>query len=322
MRALASRCRVIALFAVVLCLSGFLAADASVTLSEYRQQLHQLAAQVHSLQQNPEEAGSVIAAIPDQETVDTGNGKVTVNYRDVKNELTELSKPDAKQKAKRLQQTETYLLRLETDAAGYDQTPADLPAARQRLGQILSRREFRNVQGPGLKETLLSKLYRWLDRLLGHLHIGRLVGFSVLQVLVYVLIGVALLLLLLWTFNHLRRKEEEPQQREIVPFSPSATSWRAWLAEAKAYADQQDWRNAIHFAYWAGISFLESGGAWKPNRARTPREYLRLLSSRNPNYPPLSSLTRKFEVVWYGDRPAAQPDFEESLGQLEKLGCR
>lgn len=322
MNALASRCRAVTLFTVVLCLCGFLAADASVSLSGYRQQLHQIAERVHSLEQNPEQTGSVIAAIPDQETVQTGNGEVTVNYRDLKNELTELAKPDAKQKAQRLHETEAYLLRLETDAAGYDQVPADVPAARQKLGQILSRREFRNVHGPGLKETLLSKLYRWLGRLLGHLHFGRLVGFSVLQVLVYVLIGIALLLLLLWTFNHLRRKEEEPQHREIVPFSPSARSWRAWLAEAKAYADQQDWRNAIHFAYWAGISFLESGGAWKPNRARTPREYLRLLSSRNPNYPPLSSLTRKFEIVWYGDRPAAQQDFEESLGQLEKLGCR
>lgn len=322
MKALGSRCRVVTMLMVVVCLCGSLAADVSITLSQYRQQLHQLAEQVHSLQQNPEQAGSVIAAIPDQETVDTGNGNVTVSYRDLKNELTELSKPDSKQKAQRLQQAETYLLRLETDAAGYNQTPADIPAARQKLAQILSRREFKNVHGPGLKETLLAKLYRWLSCLLGHLHFGRLGGFSVLQVLVYLLIGVALLLLLLWTLNHLRRKQEEPQYREIVPFSPSAKSWRAWLAEARSYADKQDWRNAIHFAYWAGISFLESGGAWKPNRARTPREYLRLLSSRNPNYPPLSSLTKKFEIVWYGDRPAAQQDFEESLGQLEKLGCR
>ncbi|MGE5323673.1 MAG: DUF4129 domain-containing protein [Actinomycetota bacterium] len=291
-------------------------------LSEYRQQLHQIAERVHSLEQHPGEAGSVVAAIPDQVTVDTGTAKVTVNYRDLKNELTELSRPDAKQKAQRLQQTETYLLRLESDAAGYDKLPADVPDARQKLGQILSRREFRHVREPGLTATLLSELYHWLSRLLSLLHFGRLGGFSVLQVLVYVLIGVALLLLLFWTINHLRRKQEEPPVREIIPFSPSARNWRAWLAEAKANADRQDWRNAIHFAYWAGISFLESGGAWKPNRARTPREYLRLLSSRNPNFPPLSSLTRKFEIVWYGDRPAAQEDFEESLGQLEKLGCR
>ena len=109
--------------------------------------------------------------------------------------------------------------------------------------------------------------------------------------------------------------------REIIPFAPSARSWRAWLAEARLMAQQQEWRNAIHLAYWAGISFLESGGAWKPNRARTPREYLRLLGTRKPEYPSLAALTRKFELVWYGDRAAGALDFQETLGQLEKLGC-
>lgn len=322
MKRFASGVRVLASFALVLCLYGFLAADASIPLSKYRQQLHQIAERVHSLDQNPEQAGSVIAGIPDQVIVDTGNGKITVSYRDLKDELAEVSKADAKKKAQGLQQTETYLLHLESGAASYDQPRTDVPAARQKLGQILLQHEFRNVHGPGLKETLLSQLYRWLGRLLTHLHFGRLGRFNVLQLAAYLLIGVALLLLLLWTFNHLRPKQEEPQLREIIPFSPSARNWRAWLAEAKDYADKQDWRNAIHFAYWGGISFLESGGAWKPNRARTPREYLRLLSSRNPNYSPLSTLTRKFEIVWYGDRPAARQDFEESLGQLEKLGCR
>jgi hypothetical protein len=33
-------------------------------------------------------------------------------------------------------------------------------------------------------------------------------------------------------------------------------------------------------------------------------------------------LTRKFELVWYGHREAAESDFQETLGQLEKLGCR
>ncbi|HEX5432732.1 MAG TPA: DUF4129 domain-containing protein [Candidatus Angelobacter sp.] len=313
--------RVLTILTVVLCLSGFLAADAPVTVNEYQQQLHQITQRVQSLEQNPGQTGSVIAAIPDQVTVDTGNDKVTVSYRELKNELTELSKADPKEKPQRLQQTEAYLFRLQKDAAAYDEGATDIPAARKKLSQILSRREFRNVHRPGLKETLLSQLYRWLGRHLSHVHFGRLGGFSLLQAAVYVLIGIALLILLFWTFKQLTRKPEEPQAREIIPFSPSARNWRAWLAEAKEYADRQDWRNAIHFAYWAGISCLESGGAWRPNRARTPREYLRLLSSRSPNYPPLSTLTQKFEIVWYGDRPAAQQDFEESLGQLEKLGC-
>jgi hypothetical protein len=165
-------------------------------------------------------------------------------------------------------------------------------------------------------------LYKWLAWFLSLFHIRGKGAFNVLQFVVYALVACALLLLLFWTINRLRRKEEEPPAREILPFTPSARSWHVWLAEARENAAKQDWRNAIHLAYWAAISFLESGGAWKPNRARTPREYLRLLSTRNPSHPPLSNLTKKFEVIWYGDRPALQQDFEDSLGQLEKLGCR
>jgi len=27
-------------------------------------------------------------------------------------------------------------------------------------------------------------------------------------------------------------------------------------------------------------------------------------------------------VIWYGDRDAGESDFQETLGQLERLGCR
>jgi hypothetical protein len=86
-------------------------------------------------------------------------------------------------------------------------------------------------------------------------------------------------------------------------------------------AQQREWRRAIHLAYWAGISFLEENGAWKPDRARTPREYLRIMGARKPQYPVLAALTKKFEVVWYGHEDAGETDYRETLGQLERLGC-
>jgi hypothetical protein len=143
-----------------------------------------------------------------------------------------------------------------------------------------------------------------------------------ITILIYSVIAVSLLLPVIWTVRRFRRRVDEPAGREIIPFSPSARGWRAWLDEAFRMAQQQEWGNAIHLAYWAGISFLESGGAWKPDRARTPREYLRLLGAFKPEYASLVDLTRKFEVVWYGGRAASSIDFEEALGQLEKLGCR
>jgi hypothetical protein len=143
-----------------------------------------------------------------------------------------------------------------------------------------------------------------------------------MRLIIYLLVGAAATLLLLWTIRRLRRPQEELPEREIIPFAPSARSWRAWLADARTQAQKEDWRNAIHLAYWAGISYLEEHGAWKPNRARTPREYLRLIGKAAAQYPVLAALTRKLEIVWYGYGTAAEADFHEALGQLEKLGCR
>ena len=65
-----------------------------------------------------------------------------------------------------------------------------------------------------------------------------------------------------------------------------------------------EWRDAIHLAYWAGISFLERQGFWKPDRARTPREYLRL-SLRSEYRETLRALTQIFELAWYA-KPASR----------------
>jgi Domain of unknown function (DUF4129) len=309
---------------ILLCCFLYLSASADTTLSvsDYRQQLHIMAEQIQSLNNNPEHAGAVIRAIPDQVTVNTGTSTVTVNYHPLKDDLAEYSRTEIKLQPQRLREITNYVARLEEDAAAYDKLSPEASDAQSTIHDILSRREFKNVHGPGMKETLLARFYRWLDRVFDRVHIGRTGAFSLFQFLLYALVAIALIVLVFWTMNRLRRKREEAPAREIVPFSPSARSWRAWLAEARQHADRQDWRRAIHLTYWAAISFLEAGGAWKPNRARTPREYLGLLTRRHPGYAPLSTLTRKFEVVWYGDRPALRQDFEELLGCLEKLGCR
>jgi hypothetical protein len=294
----------------------------SLSVTEYRQQLHDLAERVASLEAHPEEAGQVETTVPDQVAVSTKAGEITVSYHDLRNDLAVFSKADAEKRPALLRQIKDYVETLNAEAEAYDQREADTTLAHSKLKDILSRREFHSVQGPSAKDLLLSKLYRWLSRVLDKLSIRGGSRFDWLELLVYALVAAALTLLAVWTIRRLRRPRDELPPREIVPFSPSAKGWRRWLAEARALAQQQDWRNAIHLAYWAGISFLEESGTWKPNRARTPREYLRLLGTRAAQYQALAALTRKFEVVWYGDRAAAEADFQETLGQLERLGCR
>jgi Domain of unknown function (DUF4129) len=297
------------------------AAGSELSLAEYRQQLGELAAKVDSLADHPEQAGNVEADIPDKITVTTGQNQITVSYRDLKDDLAALSRADAGKRPAMLAQIQNYVRELRAQAEAYEQGVS--PAGdRQKLNDILARREFHTAHGPSLGDIFLSKVLSWLARLLDKLSPSGRSRFDPFQILVYFLIGVALIVLVLWTVRHLRRPREEHALREIIPFSPSARGWHVWLAEARRLAQQQDWRNAIHLAYWAGISFLEEQGAWRPDRARTPREYLHLLGLRSVRYPALATLTRKFEVVWYGHRDASESDFQETLGQLEKLGCR
>lgn len=294
--------------------------DSAIAMGDYRARLSEIASKADSLADHPEQASQVVSEIPDQLTVTTGTRNITVNFRDLKNDLAGFSSTETPQRQERLAQIRNYLGELQLAAGNV--SPPDNAQERQKLNEILARREFHKVRGPGAREALLAKIYRWLARWFFKFHIGTGATSNWLQGLVYTLVGATLLAAFIWTVTRLRRKEDDLPPREIIPFSPSAKNWRTWLVEARRAADMQDWRNAIHLAYWAGISSLESGGAWKPNRARTPREYLRLVGSRNPHHSPLKALTRKFEFVWYGEHDAAEADYRETLAQLEQLGCR
>jgi hypothetical protein len=303
--------------ALMQCLAG--ENGPAIFLNEYRDRLGQFSASVDLLKNHPEQAEQLVTEIPNQLNVNTGTREITVNFRDLKNDLASFSSAEASQKPGRLLQIRDYLGELQL--AAINLSTSDHKTEQQKLNEILARHEFHKVRGPSAADTLLAKIYRWLARWLFKLRIGSGATNNVLQGMVYTLVGLAVLLMLIWTARSLRRQEPD-FAREIMPFAPSAKSWRAWLAEARQSAHMQDWRNAIHLAYWAGISSLESGGAWKPNRARTPREYLRMVGTRSPHHRPLSALTRKFEVVWYGERVVAEADFQETLAQLEQLGCR
>jgi hypothetical protein len=55
--------------------------------------------------------------------------------------------------------------------------------------------------------------------------------------------------------------------------------------------------------------------------ARTPREYLPLLRANDSHRPLLVDLTRRFEHIWYGNRPVQPDDASRVTAHLEELGC-
>ncbi len=295
-------------------------AGSAMSVQEFREQLTDFEAKVDSLQQNPGSAGEVITQVPNQVQVETGTGQITVSYKDFKNDLAQFAAGNTAKKALLLPRLRSYVKTLQEETTAFDDGANKQSQATSKMAEILARKEFNRVRGPSVLEVWLDRFFSWIGRRLG---VARTGTWNIIQVMVYGLAAAALGALLVWTVLRLARPAaSEDGGREIIPFSPSAKGWRTWLSDARACGTKNDWRGAIHLAYWAGISYLEEHGAWKPNRARTPREYLRLLGTWTPQHPPLLALTRKFEVVWYGDRPASEPDFKEILGELERLGCR
>lgn len=194
--------------------------------------------------------------------------------------------------------------------------------AKPKLNEILNRREFRNVG----KQDATAFFQEWVIKVLKMIfsHVFRDPGKIELAAKLFIW-GICIIagVLLLWAlYRWVTRQSFDIPEREIIPFSPSARNWRDWMKEARLAVDRGDLRDAIHLAYWATISHLESSGAWKPDRARTPREYLRLISQVDVSRPLLTEITREFEYVWYGNRIPAAAQWQSFLAKVEQIGCR
>jgi len=209
---------------------------------------------------------------------------------------------------------------MKTDAQFFQQTPQDSSSIHTALDRILDRSEFHQVHGPTWLDRLKLKIAMWVFRLL-----SRLFGSSAVpvvgRVFVWSLVGIAILVLAFFVY---RTMKQNARMENIVPdvLPVSAKQWRIWMEEAQVAAYKVLWRDAVHLAYWGGISFLEENGMWRPDQARTPREYLRLLPAESQYRTALSTLTRQLEVTWYGNQPAGPDTFAQALTHLEDLGCR
>jgi hypothetical protein len=137
--------------------------------------------------------------------------------------------------------------------------------------------------------------------------------------------GVLVCVALAWFLIRLERQgrfNAASLRPEPASGAASARDWQLWLEDAGKAAAQGAWRDGIHFLYWASIARLESGGLWPADRARTPREYLALLTGKNAQRADLAALTRSFERTWYAGRPAAEADFHHAEQVAAHLGAK
>src|SRR5579863_1853870 len=247
--------------------------EETLSPAEYRQQLQGLSSRVEQLMEHAEQAQQLERELPDHVSVSDGSRQYSPNYAWLKDNLKHFQQADVKTRSIFLQQIQDHLRDLDVQAEAYEKAQAASSSDQEKVNQILARREFRKAHGPGWGEILRQKILSWLARLLSRHPLYGKGATDLLHLLVYAAVAGAFIMFAIWLKKRFARPQEE-LSREIMPFAPSAKGWSSWLGEARASAQQNDWRNAVHLAYWAAISFLETNGAWKPDRARTPREYL------------------------------------------------
>lgn len=191
--------------------------------------------------------------------------------------------------------------------------------ARAKLHEILSRAEFRADTGPSALEMWRARINRWifehLIALLRWLHISQRTG----NYLAWGLILAAAVILFYVVYRWLSKREGKAEF--VAPAEPMASDARQWLADAQSAAERGDYREAIHCGYWACVARLEDLRLLARDRARTPRESLRLLEEHPKEKGFLQTVTRSFELIWYGYRPASREDWATTKEQLENMGC-
>jgi hypothetical protein len=267
-------------------------------------------------------------SLPQAWTVEAGGRRYDVPTDPVVSRLAKAER-QPELRGQQVNQAREYLGALAAETALLTTRPApSTNSARAKLDAILARSEYAHARQQSwwdkirarINEVLFSALVRILRGVGGQPSLG--------YVLLWIGICAAAVLIAYWIFRRwfrMARGEEMALQAAAVP----SRSWQEWVFAAREAAGRGDYRMAIHCAYWAGIARLQDIGALSPDRAKTPREYLRALAKSKLILPEtlatrqhaLSLLTSRLEKIWYGYHIATEADFRDSLTQLETLGC-
>ncbi len=295
-------------------------AAAPVSTKQYIAELDRLAAVAGGLR-TPEQVSRLQAELPREWAVQTPSGMVEVSTGRISDLLQRWqSEPSNREMLAGRMQKELAAMRNQAQSSESAAEGPSSGAARSKLTEILRRREFSEVSGPSAWDEFWAKVRHWfgrlLDRIFGRIHVSRSVGSAIS----WTVITFAFLVVVWLIVRNLLAQSRGLSLHLEAPAQKHQSSWE-WLKAARQAADAGDFREAIHCAYWAAVYRLGEAGVWRLDPTRTPREYLRLLRAETPEWPPMSEMTRNFEVVWYGHRAASAGNFQTAVEGLEKLGC-
>jgi hypothetical protein len=293
----------------------------ALTNAQYIEQLQSYENQVAEFASSPQKAVTFRDSLPTTLTVQTSRGEMAVDLSFLRDALNRFLTAKAEVKPNILANADSRLKAMRAEAELYEQPDRANDATRKRLDQILSAGEFDRVRGPSALDLLKQRIQAGIAKMLRKLSpkIPDLQDAG--QWFVWGMIALAATIAGVWLYR-VSQQNMGFSKREIIPFSPSARSWREWLADARARAAHGEWRDAVHFGFWAAVSRLESEGVWPPDKTRTPREYLNAIPGSSLSKEPFAAMTKRFEASWYGSRPTTEADFAQFTAHLERLGCR
>ncbi len=300
--------------------SGPATADAkgvSYEVASFSAELHRIAA---ILDKNPgvRETEALRDSLPAHWTVVTSSVEYSISSEPLRNAL----------KSRSLDNAKVWTNHLAEEVESSTKLPGGSTEARTKLDKILAGPEFGAVRPPNALELLKQRINRWLEemvlKLFGGISRHPIGG----EILFWLLVLVAVGVIAMWVFRFIASRD---RVQSLPPGAAAIASrtWQEWLRAARQAAKEGNYREAVHCAYWAGIARLEDAGVVPKDRTKTPREYLRLVTEAAPGQlaassthrEPLTTLTRKLELIWYANRGARPEDYRESLRQLEALGC-
>jgi hypothetical protein len=292
-------------------ISDQIAGPSELDLQSYQREL----SRISDVSKNPAEIPELRKSLPDTWKVREGGQVYSVSTKQIREELQETARDP-----KKAGTLEARLKAMQREAAELSHPSGSVSAeqANENLQKILKRGEFQEA-GPSPWDLMRARMNRWivqhLVKLFGALHIskktGNAIGWGVLFF--------AVIALFYAVYRWLTKTAGPVELRAEV--EPTASDARHWVQEALTAADRGDFREAVHCAYWASVAHLEDIRILPRDRARTPRESLRLLEQHPKEQGILRAITRSFELIWYGYRPVSAAEWAGTKSELEKIGC-
>lgn len=298
--------------------SGTASANAAFDPASFAAEIHRLKAAFQE-KTSPDEIAAFRDSLPPSWTVVAPERTYSISSQPLRNQLNLLPREKAL----------AWMDRLAEEIENYSAVhPENSSNARAELDHILAQSEFAAVRPPSAWDLLRQRITAWLERLLEKFvrNMGRhpIAG----RILFWLIVVGGVVCIALWLVRFLASRDRLDALQPRASLVTSR-SWQEWIRAAREAASRGDFRESVHSAYWAGIVRLEDAGIVPKDRTKTPREYLRIvvepapgeLASRPVHREPLAALTSRLERVWYANRGAGPEDFQESLRQLEALGC-